>query len=137
MTVTGGTVTGVDVNGVSAGTGDGTYTVPAGQTISLTYSVAPTWTWVLQTTYGAQAYLHVTAFTGTSVDVAVQHSPDNATWSTLYDFGAQSAAGSLRGAVTGTVDRYLRVITGTGTFTSITFACMAARNKEAVTFLCR
>lgn len=134
VVVTGGTVSAVDVNGVSAGTGDGTYTVPAGQTISLTYTAAPTWTWTLQSTHGAQAYLHVTAFTGTSVDVTVQHSPDGTTWSTLYDFGAQSAIGGARAAVTGTVDRYLRVITGTGTFSSITFACAVARNFEAVSF---
>lgn len=83
---------------------------------------------------GGQLYLHVTAFTGTSVDVTVQHSADNSTWATLYDFGAQSATGSARAAVTGSVDQYVRVITGTGTFTSVTFACAFARNLEAVTF---
>jgi hypothetical protein len=45
VTVTGGTLTEVAVNGVSAGTGDGTYFVPAGGSITLTYSVAPTWAW--------------------------------------------------------------------------------------------
>jgi hypothetical protein len=43
--IAGGTVTEIKVNGVHVGTGDGTYTVPAGGTITLTYSDAPTWTW--------------------------------------------------------------------------------------------
>lgn len=45
VTITGGTLTSVKVNGVQVGTTAGTYTVPAGQTISITYSVAPTWVW--------------------------------------------------------------------------------------------
>lgn len=137
VVVSGGTGTNVTINGVAQGTFDGTYTVPAGQTISLTYTVAPTWTWTLQTAWGAQAYLQVTAFTGTSVDIQVQHSPDNTTWSTLIDFGAQSAIGGLRGSVSNvtTVNRYLRAITGTGTFSSVTFAVMLARNLvSGVTF---
>jgi hypothetical protein len=44
VVLSGGTYTVVTVNGSSAGTG-GTYTLPAGQTISITYSVAPTWVW--------------------------------------------------------------------------------------------
>ena len=45
VTITGGTLTNVLVNGVSAGTTAGTYVVPASQTIAITYSVAPTWAW--------------------------------------------------------------------------------------------
>ncbi len=45
VTVSGGTLSNVVVNGVSVGTGDGTYRVPAHGQITLTYSVAPTWTW--------------------------------------------------------------------------------------------
>jgi hypothetical protein len=45
VTVTGGTGTNVLINGVAQGSFDGTYTVPAGGTISLTYTVAPTWNW--------------------------------------------------------------------------------------------
>lgn len=134
VVISGGTLTNVSINGATAGVGDGTYTVPAGQTIAITYSVAPTWTWTLQTSFGAQAYLHVTAFTGTSVDVAVQHSADNSTWSTLIDFGSISATGTQRLTATGTVNRYLRAITGTGTFTSITFAINCNVNKIAVNF---
>jgi hypothetical protein len=61
------------------------------------------------TLYGAQAYLQVTAFTGTSVTVTVQHSPDNATWTTLEAFTAVTAApatqrlGTYTGPVTATL----------------------------------
>lgn len=134
VVVSGGTGTNVTINGTAQGTFDGTYTVPAGGTISLTYSVAPTWTWTLQTAFGAQAYLHVTGFTGTSVDIVVQHSADNSTWATLIDFGAQSGIGYQRATVAGTVNRYLRAITGTGTFTTVTFFVNVNRNPIAVSF---
>lgn len=45
VTISGGTLTSVKVNGVQVGTTAGTYVVPAGQTISITYTVAPTWVW--------------------------------------------------------------------------------------------
>ena len=45
VTIIGGTLTNVLVNGVSVGTTAGTYTVPAGGTIAVVYSVAPTWNW--------------------------------------------------------------------------------------------
>jgi hypothetical protein len=45
VVISGGTVTLVTVNGVTVGTGDGTYLVPAAGAIAVTYSVAPTWTW--------------------------------------------------------------------------------------------
>lgn len=134
VVVSGGTGTQVAINGVNQGTFDGTYTVPSGGTITLTYSVAPTWTWTLQTAWGAQAYLQCTAFTGSSVTVTVQHSPDNSTWSTLMAFTAVSAApATQRVPATGTVSRYLRVIT-TGTFSSATFAVAVNVNKAAAAF---
>jgi hypothetical protein len=46
VTISGGTLTFVFVGGVQVGTAAGVYMVPAGGTISVTYSVAPTWTWV-------------------------------------------------------------------------------------------
>jgi hypothetical protein len=134
VVISGGTVSNVVVNGVSAGTGDGTYTVPAGQAITLTYSVAPTWAWTLVSAYGAQCYLQVTAFTGTSVTVEVEEAPDNSTWSALATFTAVTAAPAWqRVAVTGNVGRYLRVIT-TGTFSSATFAVMINRNQAVANF---
>ena len=47
VTITGGTLTFVYVNAVQAGTTAGTYLVPAGGTISVTYSAAPAWAWAL------------------------------------------------------------------------------------------
>jgi hypothetical protein len=44
--VTGGTVTVIAVNGVTTGQITGQFTVPAGGSIKLTYSVAPTWVWI-------------------------------------------------------------------------------------------
>jgi hypothetical protein len=123
VVVTGGTVTNVAVNGVTAGSGDGTYTVPGGGTIALTYSVAPTWTWTWQTAFGAQAYLQATALTGSTATVTIQHSPDNATWSTLLAFAAVTSAPQAQRVTvsnTTTVNRYLRAITA-GTFTSFAF----------------
>lgn len=43
--VEGGTVTGVAVAGTSTGATGGAFRVAAGQTITLTYSAAPTWAW--------------------------------------------------------------------------------------------
>ncbi len=43
--VTGGTVTAVAVNGTATGLTSGAFRVSAGATITLTYSVAPTWKW--------------------------------------------------------------------------------------------
>ena len=134
VVISGGTLTNVVVNGVSVGTGDGTYTVPSGQAITLTYSAAPTWTWTLQSAFGAQCYLQVSGFTGTSVTVAVQQAPDNATWTTLAAFTAVTAApNTQRVTAAGTVARYLRAIT-TGTFSSASFAVMVNRNQVQAAF---
>jgi hypothetical protein len=46
VTITGGTMTNVSINGVTVGTGAGTYVLPALGTIVMTYTVAPTWNWV-------------------------------------------------------------------------------------------
>jgi hypothetical protein len=45
VTVTGGTVTVISVNGTATGQTSGTVVVPTAGTITLTYSAAPTWTW--------------------------------------------------------------------------------------------
>lgn len=45
VVVAGGTVSAVTVNGIAVGAGDGSYVVPIGGTIAVTYSAAPTWTW--------------------------------------------------------------------------------------------
>lgn len=46
VTVSGGTVTVISVDGTATGVTSGTVIVPAGKSITLTYSVAPTWNWV-------------------------------------------------------------------------------------------
>lgn len=55
VTLSGFTLTFVYVNGVQVGTTNAAYAVPAGGTISVTYSVAGTWTWVLPVSNGAVA----------------------------------------------------------------------------------
>lgn len=43
--ITGGTVTVIAIGGTATGLTSGQFFVPAGETITLTYSAAPTWTW--------------------------------------------------------------------------------------------
>lgn len=88
-----------------------------------------------QSTFGAQFYLHVLGLTGTNVVVKVQDSANNSTWADLAGaaFTSATAVGAERIAVTGTVRRYLRVVTA-GTFTSATFVVNAVRNDTAVVF---
>lgn len=87
-----------------------------------------------QTTDGAQAYLHVTAFTGTDCTITIEDSADNSTFGTLVAFTSATGAGFERIAVAGTVERYVRVSTTAGTFTSVTYAVNFVRNETAVTF---
>lgn len=226
VTVIGGTGTQVAINGANQGTFDGTYVLPALGTITLTYTVAPTWAWAkigtehdalsllprtdtigsyfrgttllnptacvnakqigydptrdnagnlimkvdLQsngfglewgvqltpglradtaattgafvddngagTTFGAQAYLQLVEFVGTSVDVTITHATTSGgSYTTLIDFGALTAVGAVRQSVSNstTVNRYLKVVT-TGTFTLATFAVSWVRNQSAVVF---
>ena len=137
VVVSSGTGTNVAINGVLQGTFDGTYTVPPGQTIALTYTVAPTWTWTLQSAFGAQAHLQVTGFAGTSVTVAVQDSADNSTFTAVtgLTFTAATAAPAWQRLATGnaTVRRYLRIAT-TGTFSNAVFAVALTRNLAATAF---
>jgi len=55
VTLSGFTLTFVYVNGVQVGTTNAAYAVPAGGTISVTYSVVGTWTWVLPVSNGSVA----------------------------------------------------------------------------------
>lgn len=85
--------------------------------------------------FGAQFYLQLTAFTGTSVTVKIQDSADNSAWLDLAgaSFLAATGFGAQRIAVTGAVRRYLRVAT-TGTFSNAAFLVQAVRNDTAVVF---
>lgn len=91
-----------------------------------------------ETLFGLQAYLHVFAFTGTSVTVAVQGSADGSTgWANITGavFNAASAVGSqrLQTARDATVPRHLRVNT-TGTFSNAVFAVNVIKNQAEVLF---
>jgi hypothetical protein len=86
------------------------------------------------TANGAQAYLQAVSLTGSTVTITVQHSTDNATWTTLVAFTAYtSAPAAQRVTASGTVNRYLRVISA-GTFTSTAFQVTLVRNATAVVF---
>ncbi|MEV0115877.1 hypothetical protein AB0H77_21950 [Streptomyces sp. NPDC050844] len=90
--------------------------------------------------FGLQAYLHVFAFTGTSVTVKLQESGDNGVgdaWTDVVGGAFTAAAGitsqRIETARGQTVERYLRAVT-TGTFSNAVFAVSVARNDVAVTF---
>lgn len=89
------------------------------------------------TNFGLQAYLHVSAFTGTSVTVKLQDSADNSSWSDVTGgaFTAATARGAQRIATANnlTVRRYLRVATS-GTFSAATFVVQVVRNETTVAF---
>lgn len=92
------------------------------------------------TLFGLQAYLHVFAFTGTSVTVKLQESSDNGAgdaWADVVGGGFTAATGvtSQRIATSGsqTIERYLRVTT-TGTFTNAVFAVSVNRNPVSPSF---
>jgi hypothetical protein len=90
-----------------------------------------------QTAFGAQAYLQVTAFTGTDVTVQIQDSADNVTFATVagLSFTQTTAAPGAQRIATGntaTLRRYVRAATTTvGGFTSATFAVTLVRNQIA------
>jgi hypothetical protein len=89
---------------------------------------------VAATAFGWQAYLHVLAFTGTSVTVAIEDSANNSTWAAVTGgaFVAATAAGiqRLAGGRTATLRRYVRVVT-TGTFTNAVFVVNVVRNQAS------
>lgn len=72
---------------------------------------------------GAVAHLHVTAFSGLTSDaIRIEHSTNNSTWTTLATFTTVTGATSQRLDITGTVNRYVRVVddvTGTGSCTRL------------------
>ena len=74
-----------------------------------------------QTTAGAEAILHVTSFTGSNFTATVQDSSNGSSWGTLKAFTQVTGTGSERVTVSGTVERYVRVISA-GTFNPVSFA---------------
>src|SRR5580698_1954468 len=222
VTITGGTVTNVSINGSTAGTADGTYLLPSFGTITVTYTGSPSWTWTsvlaehsalsplptsdiicsyfrgatLQapaasmngiqinydptrdttgnltlavevqsdkysmewgeqltagirtdtaatvgsaitdtaaTAFGAQAYVHLLDFVGTSVTITIEHATTSGgSYSSLLATSAMSAIGAqlLNTSNSTTVNQYLKVAT-TGTFTYASFAVNFIRNPIA------
>lgn len=88
------------------------------------------------TNFGGQAYLQVTAFTGTSVTVAVQHattsggSYSNVTGLAFTAVTAAPAWQRLASSNSLTINEFVKVTT-TGTFSSATFSVVFVRNKLA------
>jgi hypothetical protein len=85
--------------------------------------------------FGGQAYLHLFAFTGTSVTVKIQDSADNASFADITPslvFTTATGITSERIAVTNTttIRQYVRVIT-TGTFSVANFAVNFVKNQVA------
>lgn len=93
------------------------------------------------TEFGAQAFLHVTSFTGTSVTVKIQHSDDDGAGDPYADiagltFAAVTASGSAERLQTDrdlAIKRYIRVVTS-GTFTSASFIVAFTKNETEVLF---
>ena len=89
----------------------------------------------VSTTFGWQAYLHVFAFTGTSVTVTLQDSADNVSFANLAGGAFTVATGltseRLAGSTTATVRRYVRAITS-GTFSNAVLAVAFTRNEAEV-----
>lgn len=85
--------------------------------------------------FGAQAYLHVFALTGTDVTMKIQDSADNNTFAdvtglTFTQVTAVPFSQRLATGRTATIRRYLRVVTvTTGGFTSVSFAVQITKNK--------
>lgn len=90
--------------------------------------------------FGAQFYVEVFSFTGTSVTIKIQQSSDNGAGDAFADvtggaFTVVSAAPTaerIQTARNQAMERYLRVVT-TGTFSECTFAVAAVVNRTDMT----
>lgn len=87
--------------------------------------------------FGAQAYLQVTAFTGTDVTVKIQDSADNSSFTDVTGLAFTQVTAApftqrLATSTTATIRRYLRAVTvTTGGVTSVTFAVHITKNEIA------
>lgn len=90
--------------------------------------------------FGAQAYLHCTAFTGTDVTVKIQDSADNSSFAdvtglTFTQITAAPTSERLATAAGATIRRYLRAVTvTTGGVTSVSFSVTVVKNDTTVSF---
>lgn len=92
---------------------------------------------VASSSFGAQAYLHVEAFTGTDATVKIQDSADGVTFADVAGLAfaqitAAPEAQRIATANTATIREYVRAVTvTTGGFTSLTFAVVINKNPIA------
>ncbi len=92
------------------------------------------------TTFGAQAWLHVFAFTGTDVTVKIQDSANNSAFTdvtglTFTQTTTAHTSERLATAAGATLRQYVRAITvTTGGVTSVSFAVQITRNLSTVVF---
>lgn len=90
--------------------------------------------------FGAQAFLHVTAFSGTDVTIKIQDSADDSSFAdvtglTFTQVTSGPTSERIATASGATIRRYLRVATvTTGGFTSATLSVTVIKNDTAVTF---
>lgn len=89
------------------------------------------------TAFGAQAYLQVMAFTGTSATVVVQDSADNSSFSTVTGLSFAAATGVTTERVatgaTATIRRYVRASVS-GTFSNLVFGVFVNVNQSLTAF---
>lgn len=92
----------------------------------------------VSTTFGATAYAHVFAVTGTSVTIKVQDSADNSSFTDVTGLTFTAVNGGATGyeristSTTATIRRYTRVVT-TGTFSNAVFFVNFVRYLTAQT----
>lgn len=86
--------------------------------------------------FGLQGYLHVFAFTGTSVTIKIQDSADNVSFADVTGATFTLVNGVTKERIqtgrTQTIRRYLRAVT-TGTFSNVVFAVQATVNLADLT----
>ncbi len=94
-----------------------------------------------QTLFGMQAFLHVFAFTGTDATVTIEDSASDFAAATLASFtevatlGGSNTSERISTSRSGTVDRFVRVITTTsGGFSDLQFAVLLVKNETEILF---
>jgi len=93
------------------------------------------------TLFGAQAFVHVTAFTGTSITITLEHSTDDGAGDAYAAIpggaftvvSAAPASQRIQTSRTQTIEDFVRVTT-TGTFSNAQFIVLFTRNLTSVVF---
>jgi hypothetical protein len=92
------------------------------------------------TTQGAQAWLHVFAFTGTDVTISIEDSANDSAFAAVAGLSFTQVTAApfsqrLATAAGATLRRYVRAVTATsGGFTSAVFSIQVTRNQTSVIF---